>query len=349
MPPPPIKVSPIDPKLVIDVLLPAYQSVLTVYQHEVGETTIVTIEADDTCDLLGSDEYALDPTVEVVLRVRRNGVYTQETEPIVGETGLPSVATAWATFEIRESGEYRITVSGNAEASEPPRQLKRASKTEFSAKIVALPTIAIETPGDGATVSAEPGTVTVTGSCTGTGALSVGAFVGADRYDASVSGSTWSANNVRIRQLGALTIRAAVEDEFGRRISATPRIVTVEDFTPPKLTVDAPAATARILGAQFVAFGKALDAGSGVAKVEWSLDGTDFRAAALSEDGEWSVSEKVDTLGSVRKPSTRSGQPHGVFGIPRRHDQRRCWPPIAVANCPLQPSSRERRNERNRT
>src|SRR5262249_12009153 len=163
--------------------------------------------------------------------------------------------------------------------------------------IIPLPTVTINEPTDGAVVPDTPGTVTIRGTCSGPEPLTIDLHVGpTDTYQAVLdTPTTWSVQNVPLRQLGAGSIGAPLQDGFGRPgVDAKPRSVTLKDVTPPTVTIEQPQGRAWVSNAPLEASGTVADGGSGTASVDWSLDGKTWHPAVLAPDlARWSVRENT--------------------------------------------------------
>lgn len=288
--PPPIVVPP-NPKLVVDIDQPVDGATLS-------DPDNVRVRISGTCRVDGDpdENYAVAENIAVTLSVNEAG-QLRPLQSVSAQSG----AALWAQFDLNVSGTYWVVVDATASAMTPGRRLHRTAYSDFRVNIFALPTLTIEAPAAGAEVADSPGTVTVRGTCSGSEPLSITATIGGVRYVADRLGATsWQVENVSLRRLGNIAIAASIVDGFDRSVSATPRAIVVRDVTAPVVSIDVPLAGARVSHELLVSSGGVQDASSGPAKVEWSLDGTTFRPAALTPDrARWSVREKVLALGPV--------------------------------------------------
>ncbi len=184
------------------------------------------------------------------------------------DTSAPYTATWNATGAA--AGAHTITatavdVAGNSASASVQVNVPAPPDTT-------APTVAITSPANGATVSGSVG-LAASASDTGSGVSRVefrvdGVLVGTDT--SAPYTATWNASGAAA---GTHTVTATAVDGAGNSASSSVTVgVVVPDTTPPTVSLTSPASGATVSGSVALA-ASAADAGSGVSRVEFRVDG----------------------------------------------------------------------------
>lgn len=266
------------------------QGILTVTEPGGEDTTAPTTAAEVTGQKNADGAYVGSATVTVSATDDGSGVKT--VEYAVGEDGpwqpytTPLVVDQVGAHAVR----YRATdQAGNV-----------AAEKSVAFDVVAPPTDDTTAPETSATVSGEKdadgnyltmATVTVTASDTGSGVNTIEYAVGA-----TGAWQTYTAP-VMVHQVGSHTVRYRAADKAGN--ASAERSVAFTVVAPPTQDTTAPETSATVTGTRnsngaYITSAKvtvtATDAGSGVDRIEYSLDGGPYLA--------YSAPVIVDRIGS---------------------------------------------------
>jgi hypothetical protein len=178
-------------------------------------------------------------------------------------------------------------------------------------KTTPAPTVSVTTPAAGATVS---GTITVTATASSAGGVAgvqfkldganLGAEVTAAPYQ--VSWNTTGVGN------GSHTLSAVVRSTTGATAPSAGVAVTVNNITPPTVSITAPATGATVSGT--VTLSATANSSSGVAGVQFKLDGANLGAEVTAAPYQlsWntnSVANGSHTLSAVLRSTTGATAP----------------------------------------
>jgi Tc toxin complex TcA C-terminal TcB-binding domain/Bacterial Ig domain len=158
---------------------------------------------------------------------------------------------------------------------------------------VSPPTFTINPPAD-VVVPSPPYVATITGTAADNlaGVEAVEWRLGNGTWKAATGTKSWSAK-VSLPGLGTHTVTFRARDSLGNLSGTRNATVRVGDVTPPSLDITAPQASdifALVNGQITVEVrGTTSDTQTGVARVEWSLDGGGFTQATPKAAGDWST------------------------------------------------------------
>src|SRR5262245_24594510 len=208
-----------------------------------------------------------------------------------GPSGTPW--TSW-TFPVsgRPSGPLSITVEVTASGS------AGLTGTDTASRPVTVdanpPTFTINPPAD-VVQPAPPYIATITGAAADSpaGVAAVEWQFGGAAWQAATGTTNWTAQ-APLPGLGLHTVSFRARDNMGNLSATQTTQVRVGDFTAPSLSITEPQAgdAFPLVNGQvtIVARGVASDTQTGVAKVEWSLDGqTGFTQATPKAANDWST------------------------------------------------------------
>ena len=257
----------------------------------VGATVVLsgTTSCEQLKDIL-SDQ---GNETEIFVRNANENITTVQ----VSVGGAPSVAatptgpgdTPWTSWTATVSGlpDGPTTISVEAFPSRNPATAARSTVVDLTP-----PGLSIVQPAD-VVRPAPPFIATITGTAVdnASGVAAVEWQFG-DGAIATASGTTsWSAD-VPLPGLGLHTVSFRARDNIGNVGPMQNVTVRVGDITPPSLAIAVPedGETRPLVEGQatFELRGTASDTQSGVALVEWSLDGTTF-TAATAQVADWSI------------------------------------------------------------
>ena len=219
------------------------------------------------------------------------------TNVLVTVGGAPSVAatptgpgdTPWTSWTATVSGlpDGPVTVSVEAFPSRNPATAGRSTVVDLTP-----PALTIDQPAD-VVRPAPPFIATITGTAAdnASGVAAVEWQFGDGAVTAAAGTTGWSAD-VPLPGLGLHTVSFRARDNIGNVGPMQNVTVRVGDITPPALAIAVPedGETRPLVEGQatFELRGTASDTQSGVALVEWSLDGTTF-TAATAQVADWSI------------------------------------------------------------
>jgi hypothetical protein len=242
-----------------------------------GDTTPPTAPGTPTTSVSDDDvtlnwTAATDNTAVTQYRVHRSTT-AGFTPSAANQIATVSAATTYTDLNVA-AGTYRYKIvaadgAGNAGPASGEATATVAADTT-------PPTTAITAP-TGGTVS---GTVNVTaGASDARGVASVQFKLDGNDLGAPDTTSPYSASwNTTLGTNGSHTLTAVARDAAGNATTSAPVAVTVDNGTPPTVSITAPAAGATVSGATVSVTASAAD-DRGVASVQFRADGTDIGAA----------------------------------------------------------------------
>src|SRR5262245_17151897 len=255
-----------------------------------------TVSGTASCDLL--EDFPGEPGVflrtanQEITSVRVSlGTAAPVNATPTGPSGTPW--TSW-TFPVsgRPSGPLTITaeVTASGSAGEAGSDASSQSVTVDASP----PTFTINPPAD-VVQPAPPYIATITGAAADSpaGVAAVEWQFGGAAWQAATGTTNWTAQ-APLPGLGLHTVTFRARDNMGNMSATQTTQVKVGDFTAPSLDITEPQSgdTFPLVNGQvtIVARGIASDTQTGVAKVEWSLDGqTGFTQATPKAANDWST------------------------------------------------------------
>jgi hypothetical protein len=289
-----------------------------------------TVSGTASCDLL--EDFPGEPGVflrtanQEITSVRVSlGTAASVSATPTGPSGTPW--TSW-TFPVsgRPSGPLIITAEVTASGS------AGAAGSDASSQSVTVdaspPTFTINPPAD-VIQPAPPYIATITGAAADSpaGVAAVEWQFGSSAWQAATGTTNWTAQ-VPLPGLGLHTVSFRARDNMGNQSATQTTQVRVGDITAPSLSITDPKETVEtfpLVNGQvtIVARGTASDTQTGVAKVEWSLDGqTGFTLAtpkAANDWSTWSAQVLVTAAGNraITVRATDKATPGNTFQLQR--------------------------------
>jgi Tc toxin complex TcA C-terminal TcB-binding domain len=218
------------------------------------------------------------------------GSATHDAKPD-GPSGAP-----WTKWLLEVSGRPTgaLTITAEVIASTTTGRTWRKSATQPVTVDATPPTLTINATPDVVRPS-PPYVATIRGTATDSlaGVATVEWQLGSGAWKAATGTTSWSAK-VTLPRLGSHTVAFRAKDKLGNLSGARNATVRVRDATAPTLNINEPRAGetfAGLNGQVTVAVrGTTSDTQTGVARVEWSLDGQNtFTQATPRATGDWST------------------------------------------------------------
>ena len=200
-------------------------------------------------------------------------------------SGTTSWTWSWNTTSLANgthSVEARVTDTSNNTGT-----TTRSVTVSNQAASTTPPTVSITAPGSGASVS---GSVSVSGSAASSSSTVAGVAVSVDggswQAASGTNGWSWSWNTAGVAN-GTHTIAAQATDAQGHASTVASESVTVDNVSPPAVTISSPASGSTVSGSVAVG-GTASSNGSTVARVAVSVDGGSWQTATGTTNWNWS-------------------------------------------------------------
>jgi hypothetical protein len=213
----------------------------------------------------------------------------------VDATPMGPSATPWTIWKLDVSGKPNgaLTITATVTAPSTPAGPGTASDTRSVTVDAGSPTLTINPPAD-VVAPAPPYVATITGTAADApaGVDVVEWKFGSDAWRPADGRTNWSAQ-VALPGLGMHTVAFRARDSVGNVSGTSNATVRVGDVTPPALNITDPKTDEifPLVNGQvpIVARGTSSDTQSGVAMVEWSLDGGGFTQADPKASNDWST------------------------------------------------------------
>ncbi|MGH9753407.1 MAG: Ig-like domain-containing protein, partial [Blastocatellia bacterium] len=292
-----------------------------------------TVSGTASCDLM---RRVYDPSTDLwtgVFYRHANEAITNVSVKIgsanpINATPTGPQGTPWTSWTLdvtgKPNGAYTIMATVTASGSEGDTGTASASKSVTVD--VSPPTLTINPPAD---VVAPPYVATITGEAADTpaGVYEVEWQFGGGAWSLATGKTNWS-TQVTLPGLGLHTVNFRARDTVGNLSGVSSVTVRVGDVYPPTVNITYPhnGETIQMVGdnVQFFATGTASDSQTGVAKVEWALDGGAFTQATPTASG-WSTWRTgpnpitIDTVGEhvIEARATDNATPAKTYTIQR--------------------------------
>lgn len=214
----------------------------------------------------------------------------------VAATPTGPAETPWSSWSLTVNGavEEQQTIIATVFAADSPNEAGQAQDSQVVKIDTTPPTLVINPPAE-VVRPAPPYIATITGTATDNvaGVAAVEWQVGNSEFSAAAGTTTWLAS-VALPGLGVHNVELRGRDNVGNVGPVQTVAVRVGDMTAPTLYIDSPyEGETFVLANGIVSIdlrGSASDTQTGVARVEWSLDGqTGFTAAMPRAADDWST------------------------------------------------------------
>jgi hypothetical protein len=256
-----------------------------------------TVSGTASCDLL--EDFPGEPGV--FLRTANQEITSVQvsigTAAPVNATPTGPSGTPWTSWTFPVSGRPSgpLTITAEVTASGSAGEAGSATDSQSVTVDASPPTFTINPPAD-VVQPAPPYIATITGGAADSpaGVAAVEWQFGSSAWQAATGTTSWTAQ-APLPGLGLHTVSFRARDNMGNLSATQTTQVRVGDITAPSLSITDPKETIEtfpLVNGQvtIVARGTASDTQTGVAKVEWSLDGqTGFTLATPRAANDWST------------------------------------------------------------
>ncbi|MDX8126801.1 Ig-like domain-containing protein [Methylomonas sp. OY6] len=214
----------------------------------------------------------------------------------VAATPTGPAETPWSNWSLMVNGaiDGLLTITATVSAADSPNEAGQAQDSQTVTIDTRPPTLLINRPAD-VVRPAPPYIATITGTASdnAAGVAAVEWRVGDGVFSPASGTTNWSAS-VPLLGLGVHNVELRGRDNVGNIGPIQNVAVRVGDMTAPTLNIDSPYEGETFVlanGSVSIALrGSAADTQTGVARVEWSLDGQSaYTAATPRADGDWST------------------------------------------------------------